>query len=175
MSVAAASDELPVARASELRELDAGHRWLVHDLWGMESVGFIGGAPKCAKTWLGLDIAVSVASGTPCLGRFAVDATGPALVYLAEDALPQVRERIVGLLTHRGLALDTLDLHVITAPTVRLDVPRDQQRLEATVARLRPKLLLLDPLVRLHRIDENSSADISARSRRMVTAPQPCR
>lgn len=162
MSAVVASDELPVARASELRELDAGHRWLVHDLWGIESVGFIGGAPKCAKTWLGLDIAVSVASGTPCLGRFAVDATGPALVYLAEDALPQVRERIVGLVTHRGLALDTLDLHVITAPTVRLDVPRDQQRLEATVARLHPKLLLLDPLVRLHRIDENSSADISA-------------
>lgn len=156
------SDELPVVRAAELRLQDAEHRWLVRDLWGVESVGFIGGAPKCAKTWLGLDMALSVASATPCLGRFAVETPGPALVYLAEDALPQIRERIVGLVTHRGLDLETIDLNVITAPSVRLDVSKDQLRLEATIARLRPKLLLLDPLVRLHRIDENSSADISA-------------
>lgn len=158
----ALSDELPVVRAAELRVRDAEHRWLVRDLWGIDSVGFIGGAPKCAKTWLGLDMALSVASATPCLGRFVVETQGSALVYLAEDALPQVKERIVGLVTHRGLDLDTVDLHVITAPSVRLDVLKDQLRLEATLARLRPKLLLLDPLVRLHRIDENSSADISA-------------
>ena len=156
------TDELPVVRAADLRVRDAEHRWLLRDLWGIESVGFVGGAPKCAKTWLGLDMALSVASATPCLGRFAVETPGPALVYLAEDALPQVKERIVGLVTHRGLDLEAIDLHVITAPSVRLDVPKDQLRLDATVARLRPKLLLLDPLVRLHRVDENSSADISA-------------
>jgi hypothetical protein len=29
----------------------------------------IGGAPKCAKTWLELDMALSVATGTACLGK----------------------------------------------------------------------------------------------------------
>ena len=55
-------------------------------LWGASSVGVIGGAPKCAKTWLGLDMALSVATGTACLGKYAVPEPGPVLVYLAEDA-----------------------------------------------------------------------------------------
>ena len=60
------------------------------------SVGVIGGAPKCAKTWLGLDMALSVATGTPCLGKYAVPEPGPVLVYLAEDALPVVRRAYRG-------------------------------------------------------------------------------
>jgi RecA-family ATPase len=87
---------------------------------------------------------------------------GPTLVYLAEDALPQVRARIAGICSHRGIDLSALDVHVITAPAVRLDQSADQKRLSATLEQLRPKLLLLDPLVRLHRLDENSSADISS-------------
>ena len=37
----------------------------------------------------------------------------------------------------------------------------DRRALDQTLAVLQPKLLLLDPLVRLHRLDENSAADIS--------------
>jgi len=154
--------ELPVVRAFELPALEPGAHWLVQDVWGHQAVGFCGGQPKSAKSWFGLDLAVSVASGTPCLDRFAVNERGPALVYLAEDALPRVRERLSSLCAHRELDLDALDLHVITADAIRLDLQADQQRLDATLARLRPKLLLLDPLVRLHRLDEDSSADISA-------------
>jgi hypothetical protein len=154
--------ELPVVRAGDLPALEPGAHWLVRDVWGQQAVGFCGGQPKCAKSFLGLDIALSVASGTPCLDRFAVDDRGPALVYLAEDALPRVRERLSALCSHRSLDLAALDLHVITAPAVRLDLEGDQKRLDATLARRRPKLLLLDPLVRLHRLDEDSSADISA-------------
>ena len=43
-------------------------QWLVRDLWTTAAVGVIGGSPKVAKSWLGLDLAVSVASGTPALG-----------------------------------------------------------------------------------------------------------
>lgn len=135
--------------------------WLVQDLWGAAAVGIIGGRPKCYKSWLGLDLAVSVASATPCLGQFEVHTPGPAVVYLAEDALPNVRDRVAHLCRHRGLALNSLDLHVITAPSLRLDRPDDQHALDQTLAALQPRLLLLDPLVRLHRLDENSAADVS--------------
>jgi len=136
-------------------------RWLVQHLWGASAVGVIGGAPKCCKSWLGLDLAVSVASGTACLGRFEVHSPGPAVVYLAEDALPRVRDRVAHLCQHRGLALSALDLHVITAPSLRLDLERDRLALDRTLSSLQPRLLLLDPLVRLHRLDENSAADVS--------------
>lgn len=152
---------LPTLPVHALEEQPSEARWLVRDLWGAAAVGIIGGAPKTAKSWLGLELAVSVASGTACLGRFEVDSPGPAVVYLAEDALHGVRDRVAQLCEYRGLSLAALDLHVVTAPSLRLDLERDRLALDATLAARQPKLLLLDPLVRMHRLDENSSADIS--------------
>ena len=152
---------LPVVRACDIAREPPDARWLVRDVWVREGVGIVGGQPKLGKSWLGLDLAVSIASGTPCLGRFAVEQTGPALVYLAEDALPDVRARLDALCAHRGLDLACLDLHVITAPVVRLDVEEHRAALHATMEAYAPRLLVLDPLVRLHRLDENSAAEIS--------------
>lgn len=153
-------DALPTSRAGDLAVTPEGTRWLIDHVWS-KGVGIIGGIPKSAKSWLGLDMAISVASNTPFLGRFDVQDPGPTLVYLAEDALPQVRERIAGNCAHRQIPLESLDLHVITAPVVRLDKPDDQRRLAATIEKFAPKLLVLDPLVRLHRLDENNSGEIS--------------
>ena len=152
---------LPTLPVHALQRASTTTSWLVQQLWGAAAVGVIGGAPKACKSWLGLDLAVSVASGTACLGHFPVEATGPAVVYLAEDALHAVRDRIDQLCRHRGLALDRLDVHVVTAPSLRLDLETDRHALEQTLTDLQPRLLLLDPLVRLHRLDENSAADIS--------------
>jgi RecA-family ATPase len=156
-----ADQSLPVVRVGEIRSEESAERWLVEELWGASSVGVIGGAPKCAKTWLGLDMALSVATGTACLGKYAVPEPGPVLVYLAEDALPIVRERVDGMARHRGLDLAGVEIHVITAPTLRLDRDRDRMRLLETAKRLRPRLLVLDPLVRLHGIDENHAGEVA--------------
>jgi RecA-family ATPase len=152
---------LPTLPVHAIDPEPAQARWLVRELWGASAVGVIGGSPKVGKSWLGLDLAVSVASGTPCLGRFTVETPGPAMVYLAEDSLPQLRDRVAQLCQHRGLSLSGLDLHVVTAPSLRLDLERDQLALDHTLQALQPRLLVLDPLVRLHRLDENSAADIS--------------
>jgi hypothetical protein len=153
---------LPVVRVSEIESEPSGQRWLVEELWGTGAVGVIGGAPKCAKTWLGLDMAVSVATGTACLGKYNVPEPGPVLIYLAEDALPAVRERVAGMARHRSIELREVEIHVITAGALRLDRDRDRMRLLETTRRLRPRLLLLDPLVRLHGIDENNASDVAA-------------
>jgi hypothetical protein len=148
-------------RASDLALEPPEARWLVRDLWTREAQGIVGGAPKIGKSWFGLDLAVSVASNTPCLGHFPVDHPGPTLVFLAEDTLPAVRARIQALCATRGLDIAALDLHVITAPVLRLDQQEDQERLARTLDAHRPHLLLLDPLVRLHRLDENNATEVS--------------
>ena len=155
-------DALPVVRVDQIAREENALRWLVEPLWGESSVGVIGGAPKCAKTWLGLDLALSVATGTACLGRYAVPRPGPVLIYLAEDALTVVRERIEGMARHRGLALTGVDIHVITAPALRLDREPHRNRLLETARQLRPRLVLLDPLVRLHSADENNASEVAA-------------
>lgn len=157
----AADDALPVVRAALLEEPDDQRRWLVDRLWARAGVGILGGAPKVCKSWLGLEMAFAVASELPCLGELDVHDPGGALVYLAEDALGVVKARLASIARHRGRSLAELPIDVITAPQLRLDLARDQARLADAVRRLRPRLLLLDPFVRLHRIDENSSADVS--------------
>lgn len=152
---------LPTLPVHALPIQSAQAPWLVQHLWGASAVGVIGGCPKACKSWLGLELAVAVASGTPCLGRFPVPTPGPVVVYLAEDALPAVRHRVGQLCQYHGVALPGLALHVITAPSLRLDLAGDQRALDQTLAALRPRLLLLDPLIRLHRLDESSSADMS--------------
>jgi len=151
----------PVVHVDAIRPMAADARWLIEGLWGQGAVGFVAGHPKACKSWLGLDIALSVATGTPCLGAFPVRERGRALIYLAEDSLEMVRERVAALAAHRGLALPDVDLHVITTPELRLDLDEHCARLAATVRTMQPRLLLLDPLVRLHCLDENRSGDIA--------------
>ena len=152
---------LPVQPAHRLLDRPEQQRWLVTDLWSEEAVGIIGGEPKCCKSFLALDLAVAVAAGTPCLRRFPVVRPGRVLLYPAEDALHIVRRRLDGICAAAGLDLAELDLQVITAPSLRLDLEADRARLEETVATLRPRFLILDPFVRLHRIDENVSGDVA--------------
>ena len=90
-----------------------------------------------------------------------MDRPGRVLLYPAEDALHVVRRRLEGICAAAGAALAELDVQVITAPSLRLDLDADRARLDETVARLKPRLLVLDPFVRLHRIDENVSGDVA--------------
>ncbi len=152
---------LPVQPAWRLAEAPEQRRWLAEGLWSEEAVGIIGGEPKCCKSFLALDLAVAVAAGTPCLRRSAVTRPGRVLLYPAEDALHVVRRRLEGICAATGTGLAALDIQVITAPSLRLDLEADRARLEETVATLRPRLLILDPFVRLHRIDENVSGEVA--------------
>lgn len=152
---------LPIARACELPVCPPEHRWLIEDLWADQAVGIIGGEPKCGKSFLALDLLVAVASGALCLRHFAPLRRGPVLLYAAEDALHLVRTRLEGLCRVAAVTLSDLPIHVITAPSVRLDLADDRQQLQATIAMLRPVLLVLDPFVRLHRIDENASSEVA--------------
>src|ERR1700739_1949483 len=155
-------NQLPVQRASEL-SIDSASltQWRVQGLWSDQAVGILGGEPKCCKSFLALDLAVAVASGTACLRRFPAAQCGAVLLFVAEaDAIVE-RRRLEGIAAVAGVDFETLDVHLITVPTLRLDRNDDRQALAATVACLRPKLLVLDPFVRLHCVDENAAAEVA--------------
>ena len=120
---------LPVEPAWRLKQRSDEHRWLIAGLWGEQAVGIVGGEPKCCKSFLALDIAVAVAGGIPCLRRFVVPRAGRVLLYAAEDAAHIVRRRLQGICAAAGAELADLDILVITAPTVRLDMEADRRSL----------------------------------------------
>ena len=161
VETAAAVEPLPVIRAAEITLTAPARRWLVEGLWTRGGVGILGGPPKCAKSWLALDVALSVATGTACLDTFEVLEPGEVLLIMAEDAPEIVRARLDSICTHRRLALESVPVHLVLAHALRLDLERDRDRLRETIAQIKPRLLVLDPFVRLHRIEENHAGDVS--------------
>jgi hypothetical protein len=152
---------LPVQRASQLECNGPQTQWLVEELWTDQAVGILGGEPKCCKSFLALDVAVSVASGAACLRQFPVRRSGPVLLFPAEDSLAVVRGRLEGIAAAAQVPFGSLPVQVITAPSLRLDTEPYRQRLSRTVQEQRPVLLILDPLIRLHRVDENDATQIA--------------
>jgi hypothetical protein len=154
-------EPLAVQKIGDIQE-QHGVPWLVEGLWVRQGVGFLCGSPKSCKTWLALDVALSVASRTAVLGAYPVAEAGSVLLFVAEDPPAAVRSRLAGMAGPRGVCLDQLPIHLVMHRSLRLESPRDQARLRATVARYRPTLLVLDPFVRLTAIDENSSLEVSS-------------
>ena len=54
-----------------------GVSWLVDEWLPDKSITFLVSPPESYKTWILLDLAVSVASGTPFLGRYQINSPGP--------------------------------------------------------------------------------------------------
>lgn len=152
----------PVRHVAQVEERREEEVWLVEQLWGRGAVGFTAAPPKTCKTFLCCELALAVATGSPALGRFAVPEPGPVLFYGAEDDQPSLRARFEGIASARGLTLADAPIFLLDVNQLRLDLPDHVARLRATIAQHKPALVVLDPFVRMVRIDENSAAEVSA-------------
>lgn len=161
-STSADSEPFAVRHVAEVPPQPVEQRWLIEQLWLSAGVGILGGAPKVCKTYLATELALAVASASHALGRFRVHRPGPVLFYGAEDSLPALRERFQGLALARRLELASLPVYLLDVPVLRLDRTIDLARLRTVISELEPRLMVLDPFVRMARIDENSAADVSA-------------
>lgn len=77
--------------------------WLVRNIWTKGSCGFISGAPKSYKSYIGLDMAISVATGTPFLNDPQFSTRASRVLYLQEeDSLPLVLMRAEQVLEYKS-------------------------------------------------------------------------
>lgn len=162
MPAASEATPFPVRRVVEVVPRPPEQAWLVESLWGLGAVGFVGGAPKSCKTWLGCELAYAVATGGPALGRFPVASPGTVVFYAAEDDQASLRARFSSIACARGGKLEDAPILLLDVTELRLDRENDLARLRSTIAAHRPALLVLDPFVRMARIDENSASEVSA-------------
>jgi hypothetical protein len=157
----AADGGLPFLPFQAIEVPDEEQRWLVRDVWGLGAVGIIGGDPKLGKTISTDELAVSVASGSPFLGRFEVARPGPVVICSMEGQPWLTTDRLTKICRFRGVDPKGLKIYVLDRATLRLDNPADLNNLRDALIRLDARLLILDPFVRLHGADENSAADVS--------------
>lgn len=149
---------IPTIQISDIP--DTPTQYLIDQLWLEGSVGFISAQPGSYKSWLAADMALSVASGTPVLGQFSSQ-KGPVIFFNAEDDPSRVtKKRIQALAVAKQIDLSEIELYILKTDTLRLDDEETCLKLKATVKKIKPKLLILDPLRNLHLKNEDKSDEM---------------
>lgn len=135
--------------AADLARPVPAMRWLVQGVWPEGSYGTLAGEKKTLKTYLGLSLALSVASGQPFLGRFAVPEPRPVLMYLGEGGELPTRRRLHALASAMGLDLGALPLRMVFDSG---DITGDDflHAFRTAVAEQEPGLVIVDPLYAFH-------------------------
>ncbi len=138
--------------------------WLIKGWWLSEACGLFAAEEKSSKTTLALAMGMCVAAGHPWLGRWEVQ-QGPVLALFEEDNERTIRRRAMLLGRAMGIDPNTLDnFHVMcqTGMTIGGSRSRGRGRLSALIRKIRPVLLILDPLRRMTPgVDENDSRAVS--------------
>ena len=165
----------PVRPVHEVEPRSSERRWLIDELFTSASVGLLGGPPKAFKPWVAAELALAVATGTKAFGRFAAPDPGPVLFFGAEDPPPDLRTRFDSIARARSLDLAKAPLLLLDIAQLRLDDAIHLDRLQRTVALHAPRLLVLDPFVRLVAgLDENSARDVSTVLGALRTLQREC-
>lgn len=128
-------------------EVDAAgpRRWLIRGIWPAGAYGVHGAEMKAQKTWNGLDLAVSVASGTPWFGAIPVDTQGGVLIFAGEGGKASIVRRLRSICASRSITAEKLPI-IVCARAPHLS---DDAHLEAFAEQLeqtKPSLVVLDPL-----------------------------
>lgn len=136
---------------------------IIKGLWPESALGFIGAAPKAGKTWLGLDIAIAVATGTPVFGSFPVPRALPVLYVALEGHKAAIRTRIGCIARGHGVHPEDVDaltnLHLAYKPKgINLAQPDWAAALCESALEINARFVIVDVLRRAAQIKENDAS-----------------
>ena len=169
--------EMTVRKWNDFLTVPTRLRWLVEESWVDRSVGFISGRSKSYKTWVALDMALSIVSGKPFLDQFPVGRTGPVILVQEEDPMPVLQERLRLIGGHKDM-LPTINwlpsdhiiqiefpdwpLHIINLQGFNLQSTEKVDQIRKMIAEINPVMVILDPLVvMLGSVDEYRASEVS--------------
>jgi len=156
--------------------VDAG--WLIKDVWHADAWGIVGGEAKSHKSMITLEMAIAVASGEPFLGKYDVHRNGPVLIVQEEnDSDYYLPDLLYKMLRERGLFPSpaiwsegqdrylapnrNLPIRFLNQSGFNLTDPAHLERVEEEVARIRPVLVIFDPLYSmLGGVDETKAHEV---------------
>lgn len=153
-----------------------GVSWLVDEWLPDGSITFLVSPPESYKTWILLDLAVSVSAGVPFLGKYRVNSPGPTMIIQQEDSHAGLTDRLALIAEQKLGALPKLEGEQWTIPSMP-DIPiyvhPDRQlrfgnkkvieEMEQQIATLRPKVIMIDPLYSTTDSTDNYMADLANR------------
>ena len=136
-------------------------------------VGLVLGAPDLGKTTITLGLATAVAGGAAEYLGFVPAMTGPVIVATFEDKPSHVARRIIAGGRSMGASREMIEsnLHVLrTEPPSQLfrraadglgvEITEMGNALLGKIKLLKPKMLVIEPLVEFHNVSENENGSM---------------
>jgi hypothetical protein len=164
-------DRYPTLSLPDLLDGPTEVDWLVEPIIPPSASVLLAGSSGVGKTWLSLDMALSVATGKDWLGQFKVR-QGPVLVVDEENSPLLLRVRLKMLLGARGIRGGDLPIRFLVGAGINLSPVKSKsgaltptnsyKMLLTTVEKVKPSLVILDSLTRVHRANENNAGEVAA-------------
>lgn len=145
--------------------------WLVENIWQEGTYGMIAGEPKTYKSIQATDLALSITTGIPFLGRYKVNKTG-AVMYIQEENNEQtIQDRLFKIAHEKGVLSSSatewslppeIPLYLSNNTGIDLTTEESRARIEQSINEIRPLLIIFDPLyMMMGNVDENSATEVS--------------
>lgn len=152
--------------ADLLSEPDPGPTpWLVEHMIVDQALVACVGRWKTTKSYALLHLCVSIASGSPAFGRFAVPKPGSVVFCNEESGRAALWRRLDALARGSAIEPEALRGRLMVAANsrVKLDDPGWQAELIAVGRELQPRLFVFDPLARMKAAarEENAQKEMS--------------
>ncbi len=159
-STSGSAKEIKVKRKplsiSELYDLPESERpeFLVEGIIPEKGITIIGGHPGSGKSWITLEIARAVATGTKFVNEFG-SKQSPVLIVDEENGFWEMRRRLESLGFERGS-----NIHLSCQLEFKLDEKDDVKEMIELCEEHSIGLIILDPLTNLHYKEENSAKEM---------------
>lgn len=141
---------------NEILNTDFGQEeWIVKSLIPKQGKMVLSGIPGNFKTWITMHIAICVSRGIPVFNEFKT-AQGSVLIIDEEDNLRLLKNRLTLLGTRTADSI-----HYISQGGIKIDNEETCDDLAEFVAEHGVALVIIDSLVRVHGLDENSAGDMA--------------
>lgn len=119
-------------------------RFLLRGIFPAGDYGVHSAEAKSQKTWTAGDAAISVASGTPFLGHFAVDTPGHVLLFIGEGGEAAILRRLRAIAAAREIRVEDLPITVCARAPHFGDNAHMRQVADA-LAEVPTALVVIDP------------------------------
>jgi len=141
--------------------------WMIDDWLPAETILFMVSPPASFKTWITIDLAVSVAGGFKFMGKYPVNDPGPVLIFQQEDHHGQMVSRLATIIQSKREGMDKdsmfmpdLPIYIQTTRNLTFDNPDRVKELEDLLIKYKPKVVIIDPLYSAIPIDDYMSKGV---------------
>ncbi len=158
-----ANIHLKSVRADQLIKEAVEPAWQIEGILPMAGSMVIVADAGVGKTWLIQDLAIAVDQGLKWIGHFQAT-QGKVLVIDEENANTLIKARLRKLLRGSGLTQDGTELNIqfLTANGINLSNHSYVEKLQSILKTMRPDLVIVDALVRIHTNNENDAGEMAS-------------